>query len=132
MKRFTLSSKERIKKKKDFEQIFSCGNTIYSNARLIKAVYLIENNQAEKGVKAAVAVSKKSGIAVWRNRIKRLIRESYRLNKEILLGICLKKNILLKIIFSPVKLNEKTNKKIKLSDVMPDVTEIMLKLKSVL
>ncbi len=132
MKRFTLSSKERIKKKKDFEQIFSCGSTIYSNARLIKAVYLIEKDQTEKGIKAAVAVSKKSGIAVWRNKIKRLIRESYRLNKEILLEICLKKNILLKIIFSPVKLSEKTNKKIKLSDVMSDVTEIMLKLKSVL
>ncbi len=132
MKKYTLSSKERIKKKKDFEQIFSYGSTIYSKTNLIKAVYLIENNQAEKGIKAAVAVSKKSGIAVWRNRIKRLIRESYRLNKLVLLEKCLEKNILLKIIFSPVKLNDKNNKKIKFNDVMPGVTEIMLKLNSVL
>ena len=132
MKRFTLSSKERIKKRKDFEQIFSSGNTIYSKRRLLKAFYLIEHNETEKGLKAAVAVSKKLGIAVWRNRIKRLIRASFRLNKDILLENCLRQNILLKIIFSPVNLTEKSHKKIKLNDVMPDVIEIMLKLKSVL
>lgn len=132
MKRFTLSNKERIKRRKDFEQIFSNGSYIYSKKRLIKAVYLAEYSGTEAGVKAAIAVSKKQGIAVWRNRIKRLIRESFRLNKEILLESCLRKNILLKIIFSPVNLTEKNNKKIKLNDVLPDVLEIMLKLKSVL
>ena len=132
MKRYGLSSKERIKSRKDFEKIFSSGSTIYSSNKLIKAVYIVEKEDSNKGVRIAVAVGKRLGIAVWRNRIKRLIKESYRLNKEILLEICSKKNILLKIVFSPNFLNEKNNKNIVLTDLMPSVVDLMIKLRSIL
>ncbi len=132
MKRYGLSAKERIKSKKDFDKIFSSGKTLYSSSKLIKAVYIIEKEDKNKGVRIAVAVSKKLGIAVWRNRIKRLVKESYRLNKEILLDICSKKEILLKIVFSPNFLNEKNNKNIMLLDLMPSVVDLMIKLRSIL
>ena len=132
MKRFGLSATERVKKRKDFKQIFNTGSTIYSAGKLFKAVYVIERNSINPGVQIAAAVSKRSGIAFWRNRVKRLLKESFRNNKEILLETCSNKNILLKIIFSPNLLNDKNKKTIKLNDVLPNVVEIMIKLKSVL
>ena len=132
MKHYGLSAKERIKSKKDFDKIFSSGKIIYSSSKLIKAVYIVEKEDKNKGVRIAVAVGKKLGIAVWRNRIKRLIKESYRLNKEILLEICSKNNILLKIVFSPNSLNEKKNKNIMLIDLMPSMVDLMTKLRSLL
>jgi len=132
LKRYGLSAKERIKSKKDFDKIFSSGKILYSSSKLIRAVYIVEKEDKNKGVRIAVAVGKKLGIAVWRNRIKRLIKESYRLNKEILLEICSKNNILLKIVFSPNSLNEKKNKNIMLIDLMPSVVDLMTKLRSIL
>ena len=80
------------------------------------------------GVKIAAAVSKKAGKAVWRNRVKRLIKETYRLNKNPLLEKVLSKNIQLLLIFSPNKLSEASNKKIYLHNVSPGVVELMNKI----
>ncbi len=130
MKKYGLSADERIKRKKDFDLIFTSGQFIFSNSRKIKALYVVERNKDNPGVKIAPVAGKKLGNAVWRNRIKRLIRESYRLNKEILSLACSEKKILLKIIFSPFALNQKNNKVLSLSDVCPDMVEIMMKIKS--
>jgi len=93
-------------------------------------MYLIEENSETPGIKAAFAVSKKAGNAVWRNRMKRLLRESFRLNKNILSEFYSKKNLLLKLVFSPSSLNQKENKKIKLNDVINEVVEIISNIKS--
>ncbi len=130
MKRFGLSANERIKSRKDFENIFSAGKTIFSSEKKIKIIYTIEQESEQPGAKIAAAVSHKVGNAVWRNRLKRLIKEAFRLNKQVLIEDCIKKKILLKIVFSPVFLNQKKNKKINLSDIMPDTMEIISKLKS--
>ena len=79
-------------------------------------------------VKIAAAVSKKAGKAVWRNRVKRLIKETYRLNKNPLLEKVLGKKIQLLLIFSPNKLSEASNKKIYLNNVSPGVVELMNKI----
>jgi len=76
----------------------------------------------------AVAVGKKLGNAVWRNRVKRLAREAYRLNKIGLVEKYKTKNALLEIIFSPQSLNQIKNKRIGLSDIEPPVKEIIAKL----
>ncbi len=129
MKHFSLSAKERIKSKKDFEAIYASGRTIFSKNKKFKISYLVEPQNENPEVKIAAAVSKKSGNAVWRNRVKRLIKESYRLNKHSLIDLAEEKSISFKIVFSANALTEKKNKKLNLKDVMPDIIELMMRLK---
>lgn len=128
MKRFGLSAEERIKSKIDFDKIYSAGKIILSHNRKIKAIYLTEKNYSEGNILIAFAVSSKAGKAVWRNRLRRLLRTAYRLNKENLLKLCLLKKIVLKIIFSPCQMNEKNFQKIKLFDIMPEVKDVLFQL----
>ena len=131
MKRFGLSGKERIKSRKDFEIIFDSGKVMLSSDSRIKASFIYKES-SEPGVKIAAAVSRKAGIAVWRNRAKRLIKEAYRLNKEILTEVCLQKKIQLKLVFAVNSLNQKKNRNLMLDDIKPGVLDIMLKLKNII
>ena len=128
MKNFSLTRNERVKKKRDFEKIYSFAKVLFSSDRLIK-VHLLSIDSNVSGVKIAAAVSKKAGSAVWRNRVKRLIKESYRLNKKSLVEKVLEKKIQLLLVFAPYKLSEKSNKKIYLKDISPGVVELMNKIK---
>ena len=132
MKRFGLSSKERIKSRKDFQQIYSQGKIFFSNQKIIKALCVFEENSKLPGVKIAAAVFKKAGNAVWRNKLKRLIKESYRLNKEILVSRAQEEKILVKIVFSPNTMHQKKDNNLKLEIIMPEVADIMLKIKGVI
>ncbi len=129
MKQFGLSSTERIKSKKEFDSVYSSGETLFSSNQKLKAVFLIERETEQAVLKAAFAVSRKAGIAVWRNRVKRLCRESFRLNKHILNSIVDEKNISVKIVFSPFTINQRKNKVIFLEDIMPAVIDLMNKIK---
>lgn len=127
MKNFSLTRNERVKKKRDFEKIYNAAKVLISSDRLIKVHFIYTPGIAPE-VKIAAAVSKKAGKAVWRNRVKRLIKESYRLNKKGLLEKALKKNIQLLVVFSPNRLSEANNKKLYLYDVSPGVVELMNKI----
>ena len=129
MKNYGLSSLEKIKSRKDFEKIFTGAETTYSSNNKIKANYKLSTARGNSGVMFAVAVGKKLGNAVWRNRIKRLIREAYRFNKPELIEKCKIKNALLEIIFSPQALNQIKNKRIGLNDIEPQIKEIIAKIK---
>ena len=61
----------RLKKEKDFKLVFNKGKRLYSSS--LTLVYL-----PSKELKVGSAVSKKHGGSVQRNRIKRLLRESFR------------------------------------------------------
>ena len=61
----------RLKKEKDFNLVFNKGKRLFSSH--LTVVYFPSNN-----LKAGFAVSKKHGGSVKRNRIKRLLRESFR------------------------------------------------------
>jgi len=60
----------RIKKNTDFQRLFKGGKRVFSPC--ITLLYIPSNN-----LKMGIAISKKHGKAVTRNRIKRLIRESF-------------------------------------------------------
>jgi len=130
LKRYDLSSKERIKSKKNIDKIFTSGKILISEDHRIKAVYLIDKEAEESGVKIAAVVSKKNGNAVWRNRVKRLIKTSYRMNKERLVNFCRKKRILILIVFSTFSVTERLNKKIEIKDIMPGIDEILNRIES--
>lgn len=129
MKRFGLPSSERIKRANDFKEIFTRGKVVFSDDLKLKTNYITERTN-KTSIKIAVAVNKKAGSAVWRNRIKRLLRAAFRLNKHEIIDSCIQKNISLKMVFSPAGLNEGKNKKIKLVDVMPGIIGMMEKIKN--
>lgn len=129
MKKYGLSAREKIKSRKNFESIFTGGETTYSSDNIIRANYKLDTAHGGGGVMFAVAVSKKLGNAVWRNRAKRLIREAYRYNKIGLIEKCKAKNVLLEIIFSPQALSQIKNQRIGLSKIEPPIKEIISKLK---
>jgi ribonuclease P protein component len=76
MEKRTFSKNERIRKRKEYLTIDKQGVRSYSDNFII----IVSRN--ESGAKRlGITVSKKVGNAVRRNRIKRLIREFFRLNK---------------------------------------------------
>lgn len=85
--RYTLGKKERLYKKNHFDELLSSGNSFVSYP-LRGVFFLSEREEGDVPAQMAVSVSKKRfKRAVRRNRIKRLVRESYRLNKHQLYTI---------------------------------------------
>ena len=66
-----MTSDYRLKKEKDFKAVFNKGKRLFSSS--LTLVYL-----PSEQMKVGYAVSKKHGGSVKRNRIKRLLRESFR------------------------------------------------------
>ena len=130
MKTFGLSKNERIKLKKDFQKIYLKGQSLYSSNNKLKARYYIESSVNDFTIKAAFVVSKKAGNAVWRNRVKRILRAAYRLNKLGLVELCNENNKKLLIAFSPNNLNQKNNKKINLNFISDDFANLLEQIKS--
>lgn len=78
--KFTFNKKEKLKSKKLIEQLFAEGKSV--SAYPLRLVFL--QTAFDDGIiaKTGVSVSKRNfKTAVARNRIKRLMREAYRLNK---------------------------------------------------
>ena len=68
-----------LKKNYEFKNVLNKGK-FYKGKYVI--VYINKNKKENNNNRIGIAISKKLGKAVIRNRIKRLIRESYRLQKE--------------------------------------------------
>ena len=74
--------KEKLKSKKLIEMLFNEGKSLSSFP--IRLIFLEIESPMDARFKTGVAVPKKNfKSAVKRNRIKRLVRESYRLNKHL-------------------------------------------------
>ena len=78
--KFSYNKKEKLKSKKLIDQLFNEGQSV--TAFPLRLVYLPTVFDENMVAKTGVSVSKRNfKNAVDRNRIKRLLRESYRLNK---------------------------------------------------
>ncbi|MCK0108244.1 ribonuclease P protein component [Flavobacteriaceae bacterium S0825] len=78
----SYSNKEKLKSKKLIEKMFVEGRSI--SAFPLRLVYLKTHFNDGVTIKTGVSVSKRHfKSAIDRNRIKRLMREAYRLNKPI-------------------------------------------------
>ena len=83
MKQFTLGKKERLKSRKQIEQLFDNGQRF--SISTLRIFYSFQNCPAtiKPQVRAGfVASSRNFKTAVDRNRIKRLIKEAWRLQKN--------------------------------------------------
>lgn len=72
-----MNGDEKIRKNSHFRFIYNRGKS-FSDSYLV--LYIFKNNKSIN--RLGISVSKKVGKSVVRSRVKRLIRENYRLNKD--------------------------------------------------
>jgi ribonuclease P protein component len=76
MGKFSFKKQERLRKKQEYEKVFKEG-IIVKDAFF--NIYILKD---DKTTKIGLSVTRKIKKATQRNRIKRLLREVYRLNKD--------------------------------------------------
>ena len=69
---------ESLKKNQDFQKVYKNSKS-YANKYLV--MYILENGLDRN--RLGISVSKKVGNSVVRHRLKRLVKESYRLNESV-------------------------------------------------
>lgn len=79
--KLTYNKYEKLKSQKTIEQLFLDGKSV--SAYPLRLVYLKHNNSRKVGVSVSKRNFKR---AVDRIRIKRLLREAYRINKTLLIN----------------------------------------------
>lgn len=78
---YSFPKEEKLKSKKCIDQLFSEGNSVSKFP--LKLIYIATDLPNDVPVQAGVSVTKRRfKKAVTRNRIKRLMREAYRLHKN--------------------------------------------------
>ena len=81
-KKYSFTKRERLTKNKEFRSVFREGKS-FSNQNLV--VYIYPRSPIEdRQVRLGLVVSRKLGEAVKRNKLKRRLREFFRLHKCLL------------------------------------------------
>jgi ribonuclease P protein component len=102
---FTFSKEEHLCGEKRINRLFLEGEAFM--AYPLRVVFLLEAKSDLNPVSVMVSVPKKRfKRAVKRNRLKRLMREAYRLNKFILADKLIEKNLQIHIAFNYVSNDE--------------------------
>jgi len=118
---------ERLKIKNDINAVYKKGKVFISVDRKLKANHLFSESVTNR-VRVAITISSKAGNSVWRNRLRRIIRESLRQEKKYLREIVNNNKQGLSIIFSPYRINQVNFEHLSLKDVKPAVTDILNKI----
>ena len=121
---FTFKKAERINSQLVIDKLFGGGNTAMSVFPL-RAIYMTEPScEATVPVRVLVSVPKKRfKHAVDRNRMKRQVREAYRLNKHELCNLAEEKGLLVSIAFICI-----TDEPVETSKVEKSVKKILAKI----
>lgn len=80
---FRFSRTQRIRRRRDFEYIYGHGR-LYQDECF--RIFYVRKSPTELG-RLGVSISKKLGKAHARNRIKRIIKETFRLHPELTAGL---------------------------------------------
>lgn len=84
----TLPRSKILRGKKNFERLFRQGNLFKGRIIDFRFLTLSKDTSDQNGCLMGFVVSKRLGNAVQRNRIKRLMREAYRLNQHLISDYC--------------------------------------------
>jgi ribonuclease P protein component len=119
----TFPKKEHLCGEIRINKLFSEGKAFISYP--VRVVYKQEERAIDMApVMVMFSVPKrKFKRAVKRNRLKRLMREAYRLNKHIIVEKCLEKNIQIQIAFNYVAADE-----LEFSDIEPKIIQALIKI----
>lgn len=100
--RYTLGKEERVTGEKRIEKLFTDGQSFI--AYPLRVVFIVYECEKRYPISILISIPKKRlRLAVERNRMKRLIREAYRLNKHLFDGECLQEGQALDMAFIYVK-----------------------------
>lgn len=78
---FTFTKLERIRKRSDFQTVYRVGRKFSSYHFIV----LAKTNRSNI-TRIGISISKRVGSSIYRNYLKRRIREAFRLNKELFKG----------------------------------------------
>ncbi len=100
-RQFTLGKKERLKSRKQIEQLFSSGQRfVVPSFRVFYSFVPPAGHRESESLQAGFSASSRNfRTAVSRNRIKRLAREAYRLQKNFLRDQLQEQNRKLNVFF---------------------------------
>lgn len=79
--RFGFPKAHRIRKRRDFLKLKRCGKAIHAHNFIV-----VLGDGQQPATRIGITVTKRVGNAVTRNRIKRIVRDYFRLNKQTLPG----------------------------------------------
>lgn len=99
-KTYSLSKAERLCGETTIAKLFEEGRSFVKYP--LRVVYKVEDESAASGGLARMMVSVPKKIfkrAVKRNRVKRLVREAFRLNKHTLDGFCAEQNLHIAFVY---------------------------------
>lgn len=120
---------EWLNRNNEIELVYKNGQTMVSKDKKLRVKYFFaDNKDFNKKVKAGLSVSSDKGNSVWRNRMKRILREIIRKEKEVLLSVAKHKNTDFLIIFSPHSIDQGNFNKLTLKDITSSMTDILNKL----
>jgi ribonuclease P protein component len=97
--RFTFPKKHRLVGKKNIETLLSKGEAFFVFPYRIIYSFVPKKNAENDPIKIVIAVPKrKCKLAVQRNSVKRITREAYRLQQQLLLPSLLINNVQLQVM----------------------------------
>lgn len=116
----TFPKSARLSSKMVIDELFTKGQSFYSHPF---KVCWIESTKATSNIQVLVSVPKRIyKRAVDRNRVKRLIRESYRKNKDVLKTISSDINIAIMLIYTSKTILEYSEIELKLIAALKRLT----------